>query len=396
MRKFLVLLLGIILLAGATACFGQVFYKMAFYPQYWITGTVKDAADGTIAVGRQVVFFKGVNEYNGGIYALGVVGADNRYMLNTFGLGISSLDVGETYLVTVPNDNPSDPAEGYGADPQPVDKISGDGVDEAFELVLAKGAGPLPPPPPGTEPAPEIKIWFGERLYHSHIYGLEEEDKKLFVVEETGTIKLEIDIPAPFHLDEAASNDMWVTNPQGATTQYSISSISGSQVIVTGTRPLIRSMVIESPFPEALTAEEDKAYYTFKFQASSKGDIGMTATSVSTQAVVAVLGGPLRVIGPVLPYPAPYSPTKDKEVTIQYTLSKEGNIDIFIISIAGETVKRIFRLAGTEGGNAGVNKVTWDGKTEIGEVVGNGVYVGTIVSRDEGKLLARFKLTVLD
>ena len=78
MRKFLVLLLGIILLAGATACSGQVFYKMAFYPHYWITGTVKDAADGTSAVGRTVYFFKTLNEYSGGVYAMGTVGSDHR------------------------------------------------------------------------------------------------------------------------------------------------------------------------------------------------------------------------------------------------------------------------------------------------------------------------------
>ena len=66
------------------------------------------------------------------------------------------------------------------------------------------------------------------------------------------------------------------------------------------------------------------------------------------------------------------------------------------MSIAGEPVRRIHCPAGTEGGNAGANKVAWNGRNMIGEQVGNGVYAGTIVSREENKLLAKFKVTVFD
>ena len=49
-------------------------------------------------------------------------------------------------------------------------------------------------------------------------------------------------------------------------------------------------------------------------------------------------------------------------------------------------------LSGAEGGKAGRNKVSWDGRNDAGGQVGNGVYVGTIVSG--GKLLAKFKLAI--
>ena len=51
---------------------------------------------------------------------------------------------------------------------------------------------------------------------------------------------------------------------------------------------------------------------------------------------------------------------------------------------------------GTEGGSAGVNKVAWDGIMGDSKIDGNGVYSGAIVSKIEGRVLARFKLTVMD
>jgi hypothetical protein len=113
-------------------------------------------------------------------------------------------------------------------------------------------------------------------------------------------------------------------------------------------------------------------------------------------ATVEVMGGPLRMIGTPVVYPSPYSIKKDKIVTIQYGLSADANIDIYLVSVEGKRIKRFLPLAGEEGGSAGINKITWDGKTDQGFLAGNAIYVGTVVARDEGRLLGKFKLTVVN
>jgi hypothetical protein len=316
-------------------------------------------------------------------------------MLNTFSLGISSLSLGGTYYVGIPNDNPDNPAEGYGADPVAV-TISGRGVDEIpTPLVLTKSGGKvLPPPPPPAlphEPAPTIKVWFGNRLYQPAIYGLKEEGKKPFIVAEKGNIKIEVNIPDPYQLNEEKTYTLSIKNPAGETKSYSLSSLAGIKASASGIKPF----TVETPYPEELKAEQEETVYTFTFNAASKGTLAQ-ATEVSTTCAVTVLGGPLRVIGLPITYPSPFSITKHGKVTIQYELSKNGNITLYLVSPTGEIIKKWNFLAGEEGGSAGINKVVWDGRTDQGYLVGNAIYLGSIISKDDNRLLARYKLTVMD
>ncbi|MGB9613460.1 MAG: hypothetical protein ACPL4K_04705, partial [Candidatus Margulisiibacteriota bacterium] len=131
------------------------------------------------------------------------------------------------------------------------------------------------------------------------------------------------------------------------------------------------------------------------FQAASKGTIAQ-ATSVTTTCAVTVLGGPLRVIGIPITFPSPFSITKHGKVTIQYELSKSGNITLYLVSPTGEIIKKWNFNAGEEGGSAGINKVTWDGRTDQGYLAGNAIYLGSIISRDDNRLLAKYKLTIVD
>jgi hypothetical protein len=60
-------------------------------------------------------------------------------------------------------------------------------------------------------------------------------------------------------------------------------------------------------------------------------------------------------------------------------------------------IKRVICQAGVgEGGHAGVNKVEWDGQTDQGYLAGNAIYVGTIISKDDNRLLGKVKMTLVD
>jgi hypothetical protein len=108
------------------------------------------------------------------------------------------------------------------------------------------------------------------------------------------------------------------------------------------------------------------------------------------------MGGPLRLIGTPLAYPSPFSISKHGTVSIQYELSQNANIDVYIVDANGSRLKKFACDAGTEGGTAGINKLTWDGRAAQGYLAGNAIYVCTIVSRSEGRLLGKLKLAVVD
>jgi len=153
----------------------------------------------------------------------------------------------------------------------------------------------------------------------------------------------------------------------------------------------VTALSLSYPFDQDL----EPGPHTFYITASSSGALG-TAGVRTEIATVEVLGGPLRVIGPVIAFPAPFSFSKHGKCDIQYVLSQDGDVDVYLISVSGQTVKKFTCFAGQEGGTAGYNKLAWDGMTLMSARAGNAVYVGTIVGRAEGKLLAKFKISVVD
>ena len=92
-------------------------------------------------------------------------------------------------------------------------------------------------------------------------------------------------------------------------------------------------------------------------------------------------------------FASPFSTTRDENLVIQYTLSDESNIDILIVGLGGEIIKKFSFSSGEEGGQAALNQVTWDGRRDWGSLIANGVYLGIIISRDQNKVLGNFKLT---
>jgi hypothetical protein len=110
--------------------------------------------------------------------------------------------------------------------------------------------------------------------------------------------------------------------------------------------------------------------------------------------VVRVMSGAVQVIGAPLNYPNPFKPLSGVPTNIQYTLSTDANVTLVIYDIAGHEIKRIVSGSGQEGGKAGVNNVSWNGRTLFGDVSGNGMYIYKIISG--GKVIGTGKLVILD
>ena len=371
-------------------------YDLPFYPQYWVGGKAV-SAQATAPVnpdGRTVVFYKTGAEFSAGKYATeeigpnGLAGSSGEYLLNVYGLAIESLDIGSSYYVFVPNDNPSDPDNGVGANPVNV-TISGNGYDEAPVLMLAMGKGRTDEV---VEKEPRIKLWFGNRLYQPAIVAKGQK----FVVSPKPEIRVEVGIDTPYTLAKDITDYSMVLDAGTAASKplaLSAQNVEG-KTYASGTMPdeqKISGMSLRYTMLDAMPEGE----HTFSVTARSSGLLA-SPSSLTEIATVEVLGGPLRVIGIPITFPSPYSITKDKLVTIQYELSAQGNITIFLTSPTGEILKRWNYDAGSEGGSAGVNKITWDGRSDRGYLAGNAIYLGSIISRDDNRLLGKFKLTIVD
>ncbi len=102
----------------------------------------------------------------------------------------------------------------------------------------------------------------------------------------------------------------------------------------------------------------------------------------------------LVVQGKPLNYPNPFDPgLAGATTTLAYTLSKASSISLSIHDLRGTPVAKMSFAAGGNGGRAGYNAVTWNGRSDAGQVAGNGIYVYLIIG--EGKVLAKGKLMVL-
>jgi hypothetical protein len=387
MKRFSWIIVGCLLVTFCLTAVGQRAGAQLSYPGiYWILGSVQDP-EGVGAEGRWVVFYKDDPAAGFADDHVGTVGLSRRtgqYILNSIEDLRMVVSPGEYKVAIVTSD-----VDNYGADPVNV-TVTGHGYDVAPDLVLAYGAGIAPPGRPGEEePPPLIKVWFGNRLYQPSIFGLEEGKSRFYVAEE-GNLKVEVSIADPYQLDREASYSMSIQGPEGAVDSFDLSGVPGFVASAAEARPF----VIETPYPAALAGGDEDRDYVFTFNARSAGTLG-PATSVATVAAVTVYGGPVKLVGVPLTYPSPVHLKTDKQVTFQYTLTGAANIDIFLFDVSGRVVRKITLNRDEEGGAPGVNKVGWDLMTDQGTLVSSGIYVFTLVNRDDGKLLGRGKFTCL-
>ncbi|MFA5113009.1 MAG: hypothetical protein WC529_01800 [Candidatus Margulisiibacteriota bacterium] len=348
-----------------------------YYPTYWVKGEV--VSDAAVSVnGRQVVLYESESSRLAGSYTsdtsgpTGASAQNARFLLNAYGHEKPFAEVGQTYLVAIPQG-----ADGYGANPVPV-VLTGHGIDTvSSRLVLAKGAGP------GAVANPPVisDIRFGNRLYQKALVAKGEP----FIVSSTPKISARVNSDSDVDTASIYIRTASLLAGTAPKTHY----MSGTNIMAKSPETGgIRSMSLSYNIPETDKLAEGENEVVIAAANS--------AAATSETCTVTVLGGPLKVIGPVVFYPQPFSSTKHRRGEIQYTLSQDAEIEIYLLTGSGQTMKKLICPSGTDGGSAGVNKVGWDGTTDLGPKAGNGVYVGTIVSRLDGKLLAKFKFSIVD
>ena len=371
---------------------------MPFRPFYWVIGTVPDAGE-IKADGRTVVFYKNDETYNTNNAQAVISG--NKFIMNAFYIYPLEIAVGEIYKVAIVQGT-----DGWGMNPVDV-TISDKGYVEVLgkdgaPLALASGAGLAKKPEGGggeeqkpgvIEAAPNLKLWFGNRAYQPVLVA--RGDK--FVVAPDTTVKIEVAIDSPFTLAKDIESYSIHVDPGTATSQklaLTASNVKGKTyaAATSAEENKISSMSISYSFSDNPMSAGS---HVFSVNANSSGALG-TAAKGTAIATVEVMGGPLRLVGTPLTFPSPFRIAKDKTVYIQYTLSQNANIDMYIVGVGGMRIKKFICNAGGEGGSAGVNKVSWNGAPDMGGLAGNAIYVGSIISRDDGKMLGKFKLTIVD
>lgn len=237
-----------------------------------------------------------------------------------------------------------------------------------------------------STPPTITRVRFGERLYQPALVAKGEK----FVVTPnpriTATLTNEPD-------SGIASTTLALTVDRGtsASKKYDVKDLTASVVKSQSVAGVNRVSELAVKFEVPETAQLTEGEHTIEFFVEN--DYGLSSSYIAT---VEVLGGPLRLVSPPLTYPSPFSIRRHGTVTIQYGLSADADIEIYITDVSGQRVKRFLLDAGTEGGSAGINKITWDGITAMGTRAGNAIYVGTIIARKEGRLLGKFKLTIVD
>ena len=346
---------------------------------YWISGTIE--ADAGIETNNRMVVFYLTSPEAGYAYDFsgpeGLSGRPKEFMLNAMDDWRMSIAPGHYKIAVVKQGN-------YGVDETPID-ISGNGYD-SISLTLAYGAGIASPEaralPPGLAagvPAYE-RIWFDDRVYQKTL--VEEKGYTTIISQKpkitawvtAESLAIDPDSVSPIILDE------------GTAGARNLNLISAD---ITQTSPTLIEFTYD--FEAKGETPLSDGDHTFKFTASnSLGTITETA-NVSVMALAAT-----QIVGIPINYPSPVRLSLNTSVTLQYGLTKDTNIDIYIYDLTGTIVKKFSFNAGEPGGSAGgeanPNKVTWNLIADQGGLIGAGIYVWNIVDRDSGKLLGAGKL----
>jgi flagellar hook assembly protein FlgD len=77
-------------------------------------------------------------------------------------------------------------------------------------------------------------------------------------------------------------------------------------------------------------------------------------------------------------YPNPFNPT----TTIEYSIPASGNVELAIYNAAGQKVRTLV----SEHQSASFYKAVWDGRNDMGESVGSGIYFSRLVSGNFSKI----------
>ena len=117
-------------------------------------------------------------------------------------------------------------------------------------------------------------------------------------------------------------------------------------------------------------------------------------SSITTKEVIGLIVQGQKEIatqGIPLCYPNPYNGTGN--LSLSYILSKSGNVTLTIHDLMGNQLTKKTYTSLQNGGTAGYNEITCDGKTDNGNALGNGIYIFLIVA--DGKVIGKGKIAVV-
>jgi hypothetical protein len=103
--------------------------------------------------------------------------------------------------------------------------------------------------------------------------------------------------------------------------------------------------------------------------------------------------GAIRLTDQPLVFPSPYVP-EHGYLTIQYSLSESTALNLLIVGSTGTVIKKFALDRGSEGARAGLNKIVWDGRSDTGLIISNGVYLAVLVDQSSNRVLNKAKITV--
>jgi len=106
-----------------------------------------------------------------------------------------------------------------------------------------------------------------------------------------------------------------------------------------------------------------------------------------------VTHGPAEVIGPVLSYPTPFSPPRDKVCKLVYNLSRSAEVKIVMYGPTGVVWTRVYS-AGENGGRAGYNEVDFTGISDVSNMIlSKHIYLYQILI--DGQLKAKGRVVII-
>ena len=385
MNKFLTATLVALLLIVPCAQAQHIYLRM-----YWIVGEVADP-DGVGTEGRWAVFYRDdpANAYSDDLVGImGLSGRANQDMHNGYEDWRMVIEPGIYKCATVKGYKNGALVDDYGANPVDV-LITGLGYDVHPTLTLIKGGG-IAPPGPRPNPAwlaallPKIEnIKFGDRKWQPALVAQGED----FVIDEAPIVSAKISSQSPLRTESI----MMILNAGLADSKnFSVSSshytaIKGSQQAPTE----INFIFDFAKEGQKLPAGQQKLTIT------GANDFGST----EEVCTVKIMAGEVEVIGIPIAYPSPLHLRTERLVTLQYGLTKNADIDLYIFDIAARIVKKISCARGMPGGQAGAaanpNKVTWDLITDQGSLAGAGIYLYNIVDPHRNRVLSKGKITLV-
>jgi hypothetical protein len=131
----------------------------------------------------------------------------------------------------------------------------------------------------------------------------------------------------------------------------------------------------------------------YKLEVTAENEAGDIITETFDNLIVTQGQGEIASGTLPLAYPNPFSPIKYYSVDFTYTLTANTDVTLYIFNSNAQLIAKKLYSSGTQGGIAGFNRVSWNGKTDFGETISAGAYIIKIVV--DKKVIGTIKLAVI-